>query len=65
MRQIETLRVIGITWETNKHYMVFNLVVDMLPTLQGPTFKSEMHRMVFGKNIHPEPVNPPTIRSFN
>ena len=57
--------VVGIDRKTDKHYMYFTLIVDVLPALKGPTVLSEANKALSGRAIHPIPAPPPTIRSFS
>ena len=57
--------VVGIDLKTDKQYMYFTLIVDLLPALKGPTALSEANKLLSGRKIHPVPAPPPTIRSFS
>ncbi len=57
--------VVGVDQRKDKHHMYFTLIVDMFPSLKGPTVLSETNKMLSGKEIHPIPAPHPTIRSFS
>ena len=65
MRRFEALGVIAIDVKRDKHYMYFTLIADTLPWLPGPTVISETNKLLSGQEVHPIPVGPTTIRSFN
>ena len=58
-------KIVGVDAKTDKHYMYFTLIVDVLPSLKGPTVLSEANKLLSGREIHPIPAPPPTIRSFS
>lgn len=65
MRKVTAPKIIATTMTQDKHLMYFTQVVDVLPSLKGPTALSEANKKLSGREIHPVPVPPPTIRSFN
>jgi hypothetical protein len=63
-RRFEALVVIGIDAKRDKHYMYFTLIGDVFPW-SGPTVLSETNKALSGREVHPIPAPPPTIRSFS
>lgn len=57
--------VVGVDQRKDKHHMYFTLIVDIFPSLKGPTALSEANKMLSGNEIHPLPAPHPTIRSFS